>query len=72
MGNYQTPICKWGKPPITVTGVAEDYGHYLYLWVSIKIDSCGKFIEFQVKFKRLLQPSEQTQRTFDIIEDLKS
>ena len=27
MGYYQTPICKWGKRPITVMGVAEDYGH---------------------------------------------
>ena len=23
MGYYQTPICKWGKHPITVMGVAE-------------------------------------------------
>ena len=38
MGNYQTPICKWGKHPITVMGVAEHYGvcidlyDYLSIW----------------------------------------
>ena len=26
MGYYQTPICKWGKHPVCVMGVAEDYG----------------------------------------------
>ena len=29
MGHLQTPICKWGKRPITVMGVAEHSGLYL-------------------------------------------
>ena len=33
MGNYQTPIYKWGKHPITVMGVAEDYGLFFCLTI---------------------------------------
>ena len=39
MGYYQTPICKWGKRPITVMGVAEDYGLYVLLVVRLKKSS---------------------------------
>ena len=34
MGDLQTPICKWGKRPITVMGVAEDYGLSLFIRVA--------------------------------------